>query len=67
MRDGSHEIIGTGRHLMVLSKEVSNGVIEMAAGIKQIDAAVGRIREIGQVNKRNIDGLINEIGKFKVA
>jgi methyl-accepting chemotaxis protein len=66
MRDGSHEIIGTGRHLMVLSKEVSSGVIEMAAGIKQIDARAGRIREIGQVNKQNIDGLINEIGKFKV-
>jgi methyl-accepting chemotaxis protein len=66
MRDGSHEIIGIGRHLMILTQDVSNGVTEMTAGIEQISAATGRIREIGQVNKQNVDGLINEIGKFKV-
>lgn len=39
---------------------------EMAAGAVQINNAVQDVSDITQKNKRNIDSLSTEVGKFKV-
>jgi methyl-accepting chemotaxis protein len=39
----------------------------MAAGAEQINTAVVKINELSGNNKENIDSLIVEINKFKVA
>jgi hypothetical protein len=51
---------------MVLTKEVTNGMLEISTGIEQISIATTRVREIGLTNKHTIDGLLAEIGKFKL-
>ena len=39
---------------------------EMSAGVQQINNAVQEVNELAQKNKDSIEGLAEEVGKFKV-
>ena len=39
---------------------------EMAAGVQQINNAVQEVNDLARKNKDSIEGLAEEVGKFKV-
>ncbi len=45
---------------------ITDSMNEMAASAVQINNAVQEVNEITQKNKRSIEGLAMEVGKFKV-
>ena len=67
MLAGSKEAIAEGKNLEIAAEEISSGINEMAAGANQINAAVSRINEISGQNKENIELLVREVSRFKVA
>jgi methyl-accepting chemotaxis protein len=67
MLNSSHEVIGEGKNLEVLTADLDNGMNEVAVGMNQINGAVMRIQEMGYENKQSINVLLQEIAKFKIA
>jgi methyl-accepting chemotaxis protein len=67
MLTGSQEVMGEGRNLEALTADLTDGMNETALGMDQINTAVTRIQEISQENKLDIEALVREIAKFKVA
>ena len=70
---GSQEMLKGGegaademRKLDNLTKIITESMNEMAAGTGQINNAVQEVNEITQKNKRSIENLAVEVGKFKV-
>ncbi len=49
-----------------LPRIITDSMNEMAASAVQINNAVQEVNEITQKNKRSIEGLAMEVGKFKV-
>ena len=49
-----------------LTRVITDSMNEMAAGAVQISNAVHEVADITQKNKMSIDGLANEVSKFKV-
>ena len=54
------------RKLDNLTRIITASMNEMAAGTVQINNAVQEVNEITQKNKRSIENLAVEVGKFKV-
>lgn len=54
------------RKLDDLTRIITDGMNEMAAGAVQINNAVQEVNDITQKNKRSIENLTKEVGKFKV-
>jgi methyl-accepting chemotaxis protein len=67
MLTGSHEVISEGKQLEELTADLTKGMNETVAGMGQISTVVRRIQEISLENRQNIDVLVREITKFKVA
>ncbi|MDR0629929.1 MAG: methyl-accepting chemotaxis protein [Treponema sp.] len=67
MLGGSREVIQESRTLERLAVEIGNGMAEMASGAEQIDTAVHRVNDISAENKKQIEQLMNEVSRFKVA
>jgi methyl-accepting chemotaxis protein len=67
MLTGSKEVIGEGTNLDALTADLTSGMNETALGMEQINTAVTRIQGISQENKQNIEALMQEIMKFKIA
>jgi methyl-accepting chemotaxis protein len=67
MLEGSREVIHESRNLEMVSQEISGGMNEMAAGAEQINTAVHRVNELTGRNRQNIDRLIREVSRFKIA
>jgi methyl-accepting chemotaxis protein len=67
MKQNSHEVIQESKNLEHITEEVSGGMNEMATGADQINIAVTRVNDISATNKDNIDALVSEVSKFKVA
>jgi methyl-accepting chemotaxis protein len=67
MQDGSKEVIHESKNLEAATQEIVNGMNEVADGTDQIDTAVNHVREISVQNKDNIEILVREVAKFKVA
>ncbi|MDR2070248.1 MAG: methyl-accepting chemotaxis protein, partial [Treponema sp.] len=65
MNVGSKAVIETSRTLESITREITNGMNEMAAGADQINAAVNQVSEISSRNKNDIDELIREVDRFK--
>ena len=70
---GSEEMLKGGegvaqemRKLDNLTRIITDSMNEMAAGAVQINNAVQEVSEITQKNKRSIEALSAEVGKFKV-
>ncbi|MDR1399152.1 MAG: methyl-accepting chemotaxis protein [Treponema sp.] len=67
MLGGSREVIQESRTLESFTSEIGNGIQEMASGAEQIDTAVNRVNDISVENKKQIEQLITEVSRFKVA
>ena len=73
VNDGSAEMLKGGENVAIemqkldtLTRVITDSMNEMAAGAVQINNAVQDVSDITQKNKRNIDSLSTEVGKFKV-
>jgi methyl-accepting chemotaxis protein len=66
MNISSKDVIQTSRTLESITREITNGMSEMAAGADQINTAVTHVNSISEKNKENIDVLVREVSKFKV-
>jgi len=64
--DGSNQVITESQNLERITQEIEGGMNEMATGADQINIAVNNINGMTQRNREAIDGLIKEVGKFKV-
>lgn len=49
-----------------LTRVITDSMNEMASGVIEINNAVQEVHEITQKNKRSVEGLANEVSKFKV-
>jgi methyl-accepting chemotaxis protein len=67
MLGGSQEVIQESRMLERLTAEIGNGMEEMASGAQQIDTAVHKVNDISLENKNQIERLMIEVSRFKVA
>jgi methyl-accepting chemotaxis protein len=63
----SREVMKENRILEQIAGEISGGMQEMASGAEQISSAVNRVMEISEENKQQIEQLITEVSRFKVA
>ncbi|GHV45467.1 methyl-accepting chemotaxis protein [Spirochaetia bacterium] len=73
VRRGSEDMAVDGRDAMKrsdslarITREIENGMDEMAKGAEQINIAVNRVNEISVANRDNIGALGTEVSKFKV-
>lgn len=66
MLRGGEQIAEEMRKLDNLTRIITNSMNEMAAGAVQINNAVAEVNEITQKNKRAIENLSAEVGKFKI-
>ena len=66
MLKGGAGAAGEMRKLDALTKVITASMNEMASGAVQINHAVQEVNELTQKNKRSIEGLAAEVGKFKV-
>ncbi|UYT07068.1 methyl-accepting chemotaxis protein [Treponema denticola] len=73
VNDGSAEMLKGGENVAIemqkldaLTRVITDSMNEMAAGAVQISNAVQDVSEITQKDKRSIDSLSTEVGKFKV-
>lgn len=63
---GGEEVAIEMNKLDGLPRIITDSMNEMAASAVQINNAVQEVNEITQKNKRSIEGLAMEVGKFKV-
>ena len=54
------------RKLDQLTAVIKDSMNEMAAGVQQINNAVQEVNDLARKNKDSIEGLAEEVGKFKV-
>ncbi|MDR3124090.1 MAG: methyl-accepting chemotaxis protein [Treponema sp.] len=65
MRTRSGDVIAESRKLEQLTLEISENMNGMSGRTDRISAAVRRVNDLSGENKRHIDVLAGEIGKFK--
>ena len=66
MLKGGESVAQEMKNLADLTRIITDGMSEMAAGASQINNAVQEVNDITQQNKRSIGNLTEEVGKFKV-
>ena len=66
MLKGGESVAGEMHKLDALTRIITDSMNEMASGAVQISNAVQEVSEITQKNKRSIEALAEEVGKFKV-
>jgi len=66
MLKGGQSVAAEMRKLDGLTRIITESMNEMASGAVQINNAVQEVNEITQKNKRSIENLAAEVGKFKV-
>ena len=54
------------RKLDGLTIVIKDSMNEMSAGVQQINNAVHEVNDLARKNKDSINGLAEEVGKFKV-
>jgi methyl-accepting chemotaxis protein len=67
MLGDSREVIQESKALERMTAEIGNGIAEMASGAEQIDTAVNRVNDISIENKKQVEQLMTEVSRFKVA
>ncbi|MDR1399128.1 MAG: methyl-accepting chemotaxis protein [Treponema sp.] len=63
----SREAIKESQTLKRITEEISGDMKEIAAGAEQIDGAVNEVNDISGENKKQIEALMEEVSRFKVA
>ena len=66
MLKGGESVAGEMQKLDALTRIITDSMNEMASGAVQISNAIQEVSEITQKNKRSIENLAEEVGKFKV-
>jgi len=66
MLQGSEDVAQEMEKLDGLTRVITDSMNEMAAGAMQINNAVHDVADITQKNKQSIEGLVREVGRFKV-
>ena len=73
VKNGSEEMLVGGkgvanemRKLDQLTAVIKDSMNEMSAGVQQINRAVQEVNDLARKNKDSIEGLAEEVGKFKV-
>ena len=73
VKNGSEEMLIGGKgvasemqKLDSLTAVIKDSMNEMSAGVSQINNAVNEVNELAMKNKKSIEGLAGEVGKFKV-
>ena len=66
MLEGGKQIAAEMQKLAEITLETTGSMNEIASGAVQINNAVQEVNEITQKNKRSIESLSAEVGKFKV-
>ncbi|MGP1459820.1 MAG: methyl-accepting chemotaxis protein [Treponema sp.] len=73
VKNGSEEMLVGGkgvademRKLDQLTAVIKDSMNEMSAGVQQINNAVQEVNDLARKNKDSIEGLAEEVGKFKV-
>ena len=73
VKNGSEEMLVGGkgvademRKLDQLTAVIKDSMNEMAAGVQQINRAVQEVNDLARKNKDSIEGLTEEVGKFKI-
>ncbi|MGP1503846.1 MAG: methyl-accepting chemotaxis protein [Treponema sp.] len=73
VKSGSEEMLVGGkgvademRKLDQLTAVIKDSMNEMAAGVQQINRAVQEVNDLARKNKDSIEGLTEEVGKFKI-
>jgi methyl-accepting chemotaxis protein len=67
MLGNSRKVIQESKMLERITEEIGSGMEEMASGAEQIDTAVNRVNDISVENKKQIEQLMAEVSRFKVA
>ncbi|GHV94888.1 hypothetical protein AGMMS50293_12080 [Spirochaetia bacterium] len=67
MQKGSKEVINESANLESVTQEIAGGMNDVADGTEQINDAITHVQEISAQNKNNIEVLVREVNKFKVA
>jgi methyl-accepting chemotaxis protein len=67
MQQESGEVIREGKNLKTAAAEISSGVNEISSRAGQVDKSVGRLREIGDKNRENIDTFGKALSSFMVS
>ena len=63
---GGKGVANEMRKLDQLTAVIKDSMNEMAAGVQQINRAVQEVNSLARKNKDSIEGLVEEVGKFKV-
>ena len=63
---GGKGVANEMRKLDQLTAVIKDSMNEMAAGVQQINRAVQEVNSLARKNKDSIEGLAEEVGKFKV-
>jgi len=66
MLKGSEGVANEMEKLDGLTRVITDSMNEMAAGATQISNAVQEVAEITSKNKESIEGLVKEVGQFKI-
>lgn len=66
MLGGSHEVIQEGKNLGKVTQEVTVSMATMTESAQRITLVIQKVNEISLENKKSIDALMLEVGKFKV-
>ena len=66
MLKGGEGVASEMQKLDGLTRVITDSMNEMASGAIQINNAIQEVNEITQKNKRSIENLAEEVGKFKV-
>jgi len=67
MLEGASEVIKESQNLEKATQEITSGMNEMASGAEQINIAVHQVNDLSGRNRDEIDSLMREVSRFKVA
>lgn len=62
----SNRVADEMHNLTMITKNITASMSGMVSGVEQINKVVREVNGISQKNKRNIESLADEVGKFKV-
>jgi methyl-accepting chemotaxis protein len=66
MLAGSREVIKESKNLEAVTRRLSDGMNEMSIGAEQKNVAIGHVNTISSENRESINGLVQEVERFKV-
>jgi methyl-accepting chemotaxis protein len=62
----SRKVVEGGKNLEAAAGKIRSGMDGIVGGMSHIEAAIMRIQEIVQINKKSIDTLTEDVTKFKI-